>query len=398
MSLLYTITAYVPSPGGAQIQLHELVKRIALRESAGVIYHWDEPRTDWLYGTTLNAPPAGRPAPLEGVPVYRLSLTAEQRRALRFDVWFYRLFQGRAIDRISGVLLANLRDAMRDILESTPRLIHNSRVGREGLTTASLKLAHELGVPFVFTPNHHHTWEGWLYRHYLEVYRRADALIAYTDFGKQELIHLGVSPDRVHVLGVGALLAENPDGGRFRRDYHIPDDVPLVLFLGQKYAYKRFHVILEAAPLVWKHFPRTHFVFVGPRTPFSEKKFRNVHDSRIIEMGAVDVQTKTDALAACDLLCMPSARESFGGIYLEAWQIHKPVIGGDAPAVQEVITHGETGFIVGADVSKMADYIVRLLSDSDLSVSMAAAGYGVAQRYDWQALSERLYAIYETIT
>jgi glycosyltransferase involved in cell wall biosynthesis len=150
-------------------------------------------------------------------------------------------------------------------------------------------LARLLNVPFVLTPNHHHHWKGWIYRHYLEVYRQADALIAYTQTEKAELVRLGVAPEKVHVLGI-ALLAEKPDAARFRGAHGIPSDAPVILFLGQKYAYKRFHLLLEAAPIVHARFADAYFVFLGPRTAYSEKIFAGVDDgSHIIERGAVDL-------------------------------------------------------------------------------------------------------------
>ncbi len=46
----------------------------------------------------------------------------------------------------------------------------------------------------------------------------------------------------------------------------------------------------------------------------------------IIYLGFVDEQTKWDALAACDLLVMPSAYESLSIVILEAWAVGKPVL------------------------------------------------------------------------
>jgi glycosyltransferase involved in cell wall biosynthesis len=46
----------------------------------------------------------------------------------------------------------------------------------------------------------------------------------------------------------------------------------------------------------------------------------------IIALGFVDEQTKWDALAACDLLVMPSPYESLSIVLLEAWAVGKPVL------------------------------------------------------------------------
>jgi glycosyltransferase involved in cell wall biosynthesis len=43
-------------------------------------------------------------------------------------------------------------------------------------------------------------------------------------------------------------------------------------------------------------------------------------------LGFVDEQTKWDALAACDLLVMPSPYESLSMVLLEAWAVGKPVL------------------------------------------------------------------------
>ncbi|NJL36493.1 MAG: glycosyltransferase family 4 protein [Leptolyngbyaceae cyanobacterium RM2_2_4] len=46
----------------------------------------------------------------------------------------------------------------------------------------------------------------------------------------------------------------------------------------------------------------------------------------IIALGFVDEQTKWDALAACDVLVMPSPYESLSIVLLEAWAVGKPVL------------------------------------------------------------------------
>jgi glycosyltransferase involved in cell wall biosynthesis len=366
-------------------------------EQAGVIYQWDENRTDWLWGTTINAPPPCRPKPLDGVPACRLSLDERQRRGLRLWVSLYWLMQGAAIEHISSALADNLRTAAYDLLGGMPTLIHNSRVGREGLTVASLKLARALDVPFVLTSNHHHTWRGWFYRHYIRVYREADAVIALTQTERGELIRLGVRPERIHVLGIGPVLAPTWNGEHFRAVHAIPLDAPLILFVGQKYAYKRFDLLIRAAGKVWQSYPQARFVFIGPRTGYSRRIFARITDPRILELDTVSLQAKTDALAACDVLCVPSARESFGGVYLEAWALGKPVIGGDAPALSEVIADGQTGYLVGNSPSKLAGRLEHLLGNPALREEMGERGRQTAERFAWPEITARLKTLYDSL-
>jgi glycosyltransferase involved in cell wall biosynthesis len=391
MTVLYTITAYLPSVGGAQYHLHEFARQVQRREAVQVVYQWDTNRSDWLLGTTLNAPLGGGPFIHDEVSAFRLSLTDEQRAALRPYVYAYRLLQGVAIEQISRRLMKNLRAMLQDSA-FRPSVVHNFRVGREGLTAASLAL----DVPFVFTTNHHHHWHGWLYRHYCQMMQQADYVIAHTEFERQALIGMGVKPDHIQVIGVAPLVAPNADGARFRLRYDIPADAPLVLFLGQKYAYKRFDYLLRAADAIWRDFPTARLVFIGPRKPMSDAVFAKLKDPRIVELDTVDLQTKSDALAACDLLCMPSARESFGMVYLEAWHYGKPIIAGSAPAVREIVQHGVNGYRASS-VAEVAAYTRRLLSSAGLRAEFGAAGRAYGQQFQWESLAAKLTAVYDAV-
>lgn len=116
-------------------------------------------------------------------------------------------------------------------------------------------------------------------------------------------------------------------------------------------------------------------------------------------LGAIDLQTKTDALAACDLLCVPSSQESFGAVYTEAWAMGKPVIGGDIPAVREVIADGQDGHVVAPEPTLLAERIARLLADPALRQQMGQAGRDKVQaRYNWDILAEQTGQIYAHLT
>jgi len=156
-------------------------------------------------------------------------------------------------------------------------------------------------------------------------------------------------------------------------------------------------VLLDAAPLVWRSMPEAQFVFIGPRTTYSRRLFNREHDHRVMETGAVSIQEKTDAFAACDVFCLPSSQESFGGVFIEAWNLGKPVIGGNAPAVSEVITDGVNGFVVEPQAPMLADRIVALLQDSNMREQMGTAGKFRAAGFAWSVLAARTEAIYKDL-
>lgn len=388
MNLLYTATAYPPSLGGAQIHLHSLARMMVKNHRLQVVSQWDENRADWLLGTTLRAPGQGKDYEVDGVQVHRLGIPVPEKAVLLPWVLGYYPFMDVCLAVISSVLQRHLVPFAGDI-----DLVHNVRIGREGLTAASLKLARKRNVPFILTPVHHPRWEGWLYRAYLEMYRQADAVIALTEAERQKHIDLGVDEGKAFVTGNGPVLSEAANVTRFCEQHNIHG--PLVLFIGQHFPYKGYFQLLQSAKIVWEVIPEAEFVFIGPAVGSSEAAFAVfAHDRRIHRLGTVDLQTKTDALAACDVFCLPSTQESFGGVYTEAWSFGKPVIGCNIPAVAEVIDDGLNGWLVSQDPVEIAAKIIDSLCDPNQSMQMGLAGkQKVAAKYSW----ERIVAMTETI-
>ncbi len=87
-----------------------------------------------------------------------------------------------------------------------------------------------------------------------------------------------------------------------------------------------------------------------------------------------------ELFATADLLLLPSQKESFGLVALEAMSSGVPVIGSRAGGIPEVVVHGKTGFLAEVgDIVTMAEQAVRLLTDEDLYHRMSVAGRERAQ-------------------
>ncbi len=389
MNILYTLTAYPPSIGGAQLHAHFLAQELALRHDVQIASQWDSNRTDWLVGSTLRAPRRARDYMIDGISVHRIGLSMLEKARLAPWVLVYYPLMRIALPQLSACLERHLQG-----FAARADVIHNVRIGREALSYSSLGVARKCDVPFVLTPLHHPRWTGWRYRMFLELYTRADLVLALTNAEKAVLTSLGVPDERITVTGIGPVLAENADSASFLCRHGI--DGPMVLFLGQHYTYKGYRQVLEAATSVWKHVPETHFVFAGPPVGRSEECFKAIEDRRVHRLGKVSLQEKTDALAACALLCVPSMQESFGGVYTEAWNLSKPVIACDIPAVSEVVNDDINGYLVRQDRDEIADRIVYLLGNPQRAQAMGKAGRcKVEERYTWQRLgrlTEEAYA------
>jgi glycosyltransferase involved in cell wall biosynthesis len=391
MKLLYTLTAYPPSMGGAQLFTHMLVQKLGSQSQIQVITIWDKNRTDWLIGTTLRVPVESLDYDIDGVQVHRIGLSRQEKRKIAPYIPIYYPLMSSAIPPIASCLQQHI-----DPYATQSNLIHNIRIGREPLSFASLQAARQQDIPFILTPLHHPRWIGWRYRAFNQLYKMADAVIALTNAEKNTLMDIGVQEQKIYVTGNGPILAAQAEPYNFRTSYSIHK--PFVLFIGQLYPYKGYKEILEAARLVWQRVPDVHFVFIGPSVGRSEIEFQAYEDPRIHRLGAVNQQDKTDALAACTLLCVPSTQESFGGVYTEAWWFEKPVIGCHIPAVSEVISDGVDGLLVEQKANQIAERICHLLLNPELARKMGTAGRNkVGEQYTWDKLAERTLAIYQKV-
>ncbi|MBR8826554.1 MAG: glycosyltransferase family 4 protein [Gomphosphaeria aponina SAG 52.96 = DSM 107014] len=391
MNILYTLTTYPPAIGGAQLHQHILAQNLKNNHQIQVITHWNENRTDWLLGTTINAPSSELKYTIDGIDVHRLGFSLTEKLKLFPSVLIYYFLMDTALASITPNLIKHLKPYAQQ-----GDLIHNVRIGREGLSYASYQVAKEHDIPFVFTPVHHPRWVGWRYRSYIKLYQLADGVICLTNVEKQTLVKLGVQEDKITVTGIGPIFTETANPISFKKKHQI--DEPIVLFLGQHYPYKGYQQLLQATKLVWEKIPETNFIFIGPSVANSEKYFQEFQDKRIYRLGMVNLQEKTDALAACSLLCVPSSQESFGGVYTEAWSFAKPVMGCDIPAVAEVISNGLDGYLVQQNPQEIADAICQLLLNPSQAQKMGEAGENkVKQHFTWQKLAEKTEQFYQKL-
>src|SRR5436309_7320753 len=104
MNLLYTLTAYPPSTGGAQLLQHLLAQHLSDRHCIQVITHWNENRTDWLLGTTLRAPREPLDYQIDGIDVHRLALSLREKCLIAPFVLAYYPFIDLALPPIAAQL------------------------------------------------------------------------------------------------------------------------------------------------------------------------------------------------------------------------------------------------------------------------------------------------------
>jgi phosphatidylinositol alpha-1,6-mannosyltransferase len=165
-----------------------------------------------------------------------------------------------------------------------------------------------------------------------------------------------------------------------------PPTILTVARLGAREREKNVHEMIAAVAILRERLPDVKYEIIGggPLRPELEAlaKKLGVADS-VTFFGQVDDRELREAYGRAAVFAMPSNKEGFGIVYLEAWQFGRPVICSMHGAASEIVADGVDGFVVDpADVKALADRLYILLTQPDLAKAMGERGrLKVEQKY-----------------
>lgn len=251
------------------------------------------------------------------------------------------------------------------------------------------------GKPYVNTPFVHPGQWGDAaadVRHY----KKCDRVIGLVETDSEYLITLGIEPRRVATIGVSPDLPATTNPTSFR-EKHGFGFAPLVVYVGRMMAQKGASAVVAAVEIVTEQVPDVQFVFIGPGSDEEVRIFDNT-PANVHYLGKVSAQDKADAVAACDVFCMPSMSEILPTVYLEAWSLGKPVIGGRAHGLHELIHGNDCGIAAEQSGAAVAAAIISVLNNAELAERFAANGKAlVAAKYSVPAVTAQLLDLYKTV-
>jgi glycosyltransferase involved in cell wall biosynthesis len=108
--------------------------------------------------------------------------------------------------------------------------------------------------------------------------------------------------------------------------------------------------------------------------------------------------TRDEVYAESDVFVLPSTREGFGIVFLEAWRHGLPVVAANAGAAPELVGDGQAGLSVAPEPGSIADAVSALFADPDRRLTMAGEGRRrVNEDYSHERFRQRLGEILETV-
>lgn len=162
---------------------------------------------------------------------------------------------------------------------------------------------------------------------------------------------------------------------------HHPSTPPFVLAVSRMDVHdktKHLDQVIRAMALLPETLSHTRLVIVGDGVLRADleavAKNEGVTDN-VEFVGRVSNERLLELYQTATLFALPSSKEGFGIVYLEAWTHLLPVICSVYGAASEVVSDGVDGFAVDpADTALLADKFTILLQDAALAEKFGRAG------------------------
>lgn len=290
-----------------------------------------------------------------------------------------------------------------------------------------------LQVPLILTTHSletHRPWKveqlgnGYFLSRWIETnaYQTADGIIAVSQQMKEDVIDAyKVSPEKVTVIhnGIDPDFYQPTFDDGLLLEYGIDPKIPFVLFVGRITRQKGISQLIAAA----KYFNKDCQIVLCAGAPDTEEIAAEtaslIHDlsnqrNGVILISEMLPREKIRILYShARVFACPSLYEPFGIINLEAMACETPVVGSHVGGIPEIITEGETGFLVPLEsVSRtnfnpanpeafQKDFAAKvnlLLEDEGLATQMGKAGrQRVLEKFSWASIAKTTFDYYREV-
>lgn len=234
------------------------------------------------------------------------------------------------------------------------------------------------------------------------VNRQTSRFIAISEAAKTAMLARGEgTADTISVVPNGMPLA---DPSRFaspaevRAELGIDPGAPLIVSVARLEREKSVETLIAAMESVLAASPAAVCVIAG------EGSQKAALLTQIAGSGLGNavrlIGFRSDVLAlmnAADVFVLPSPREPFGLVLIEAMSVGKPVIATRAGGPLEIVVEGETGLLVAPSSSgEMGRAIIELVRDADLRRRMGVAGHArFLEKFTVERMTRATVAAYE---
>ena len=206
-----------------------------------------------------------------------------------------------------------------------------------------------------------------------------------------EVIPTGIEPDSF-VLG---------DRATFRKNYNIPQNRPVLLFVGRVAHEKNIGFLLKVVDQARKIIPDVLFVIAG-EGPARESLMQDVKElglsDNVMFIGYLDRHTElNNCYRSADIFIFASRTETQGLVLLEAMAQGVPVVSTAELGTRDVLMEGMGVWIAKEELADFSEKVVKMLSNADLRKELGEAGRDYAHGWSASRQAKRMLDFYQAV-
>jgi glycosyltransferase involved in cell wall biosynthesis len=179
-----------------------------------------------------------------------------------------------------------------------------------------------------------------------------------------------------------------------RSRFGLPDDAVVMGFVGRITGDKGINEMFTAFRKILEKHPDTYLMLVG-NTEKADSVDTELYDwaqkePRVLFCGYTNVVEQY--LSAMDIYLLPSYREGFGSVVIEAGAMGLPVIVSNIPGPTDAMVRDKTGLVVPVkNASALAEAMETMITSPELRRAFGEAGYEFASGgFEQQKLAEHI--------
>ena len=222
---------------------------------------------------------------------------------------------------------------------------------------------------------------------YLKLYAKLKVpFITVSNSTKQDLVNAGIPPHMIYIV---------PNGLSYRPLERIPekDEEFTAVFVGRLTPTKNPEHAIKAFVIYRKLGGKGKLVIIGRGELLHE--LRQLYGRPyIIFTGYLSEEEKRKWLSRAHVLLVPSIREGWGQVVIEANAHGTPAIGYNVPGLRDSIKHLDTGILVPyGDIRAMAKALLALYDDIALWKRLAKNCLNWARMFSWDTSADKFEKI-----
>lgn len=242
------------------------------------------------------------------------------------------------------------------------------------------------------------------------IYNQADAIIAHNEFTKNELVKKKVGKtNNIYIIPHGNYIPVvrhdiSKEKSSLKLGLEHTDD-KIILFFGQIKEVKGLDILINSIPEVKKHVQNIKLLVAGRPWKDSFTKYMdaiekaNILDKTILHIRYIENNEVDYYFNYADIVVLPYKKIYQSGVLLNALSYKKSVVVSDLPAMKEMITDGENGFIFKSEDEKdLANILIKALKNDENLKTIGQNGYNkVLIDNDWHKIAKKTAQLYQHI-